>query len=567
MTFLRNDQESEDAPSQEWYVGEYVRLSKEDGDKPESDSIQNQKKIIDNHLDYLRKQGERIASIMVYADDGYAGGNFNRPDFQRMIADVEAGKINCIVFKDNSRLGRNYPELGKLMEDYFPQKGIRIISVLNNLDSLRNPESYCSAIVSFSNIVNDDYIRQLSIKIKSTLNMKRRNGEFIGNYAPYGYKKSAEDRHKLEIDNEAAKVVRTIFNWYADGLSASGIVKRLNALHIPTPSAYKTINGCKGFQSHSSGGLKTGAWAIASVNTMLQDEVYIGNLVQGKFKSVSYRSKKMAPNEKSKWIVIEGTHDPIVSDEQFAIVHERFSKHLRVPPQKEEPHLFSGMVFCESCGRRLTRSISNGCARWRCPTRTYAPDKCQCPSIAESKLYTITLETIQREVAQLVNPQTAIEDAKKDLTSAAETNEYPIALNQANREKKRLENARFKLYDNLQSGIIDKEEYDQFRLYYQGKIAEQDAHIAKLQLGLAEQKAARKSDDAFMEFFSKYGNIKTLDRSVITRLLNRIVIQDTQHIEIHFKFTDVNEAMYDFSKTAENGAPGNESTRSYESIG
>ncbi len=162
-------------------MGEYNRLSKEDGDKPESDSIQNQHSINNQkHLEYLREQGEQIESVTVYSDDGYAGGNFKRPRYQALIRDIESGKINCIIFKDNSRLGRNYPELGRLMEDYFPQKGVRVISVLNNLDSVKDPRGYCSAIVSFSNIVNDDYIRQLSIKIKCTLTMKRERGEFIG---------------------------------------------------------------------------------------------------------------------------------------------------------------------------------------------------------------------------------------------------------------------------------------------------------------------------------------------------------------------------------------------------
>ena len=186
MTFVRNKREKSAVSTVQWHMAVYVRLSKEDGDKMESDSIQNQKGIIEQHIKYLREQGEAIASTAVYSDDGYPGGNFDRPEYKRMINDIEAGKINCVIFKDNSRLGRNYPELGRLMEDYFPQKGVRVISVLNHIDSQKDPQGYCSAIVSFSNIMNDDYIRQLSIKIKSTFAMKRERGEFLGNYAPYG---------------------------------------------------------------------------------------------------------------------------------------------------------------------------------------------------------------------------------------------------------------------------------------------------------------------------------------------------------------------------------------------
>lgn len=537
MTFLRNDQENGHLPPEEWHIGEYVRLSKEDGDKPESDSIQNQKRIIENHLDYLRHQGENIVSVEPYSDDGYAGGNFNRPDYRRMIADVELGKINCIIFKDNSRLGRNYPELGKLMEEYFPQMGIRIISVLNHLDSLRNPESYCSAIVSFSNIVNDDYIRQLSIKIKSTLNMKRRSGEFIGNYAPYGYLKNPENRHQLISDPEAAQVVRMIFDWYANGASASGIVKQLNAMHIPTPSDYKTRNGCRGFSKHSSGGKIAGTWSITSINAILQDEVYIGNLVQAKFKSASYRSKKMVPNEKSNWIVIERTHEPIISDEQFTIVHDRFSRHTRVPPQRQETHLLSGMVFCGFCGRRLTRCISNRHPRWRCPTRTYAPDQCQCPSFAEAKLCSILLVAIQAQIETLVTVEDALDNARKRKSENSSAAEYMLALNRAESEKRRLAEVKFRLYDNFQSGILDQEEYSQFRMLYQQKMAEQDEYIAKLQSSLEELGSTRKADDEFVGFFSRHGNIEKLDRSVITQLVDRVVVQDANHLDIYFKFS------------------------------
>lgn len=184
MTFVRNKKEKTSVSTVQWHMAVYVRLSKEDGDKMESDSIQNQKRIIEQHIQYLQDQGEQIASVEVYSDDGYPGGNFDRPEYKRMMRDAEAGNINCVIFKDNSRLGRNYPGLGRLMEEYFPQKGIRVISVLNHIDSLKDPHGYCSAIVSFSNIMNDDCIRQPSIKIKSTFAMKQARGEFLGNYAP-----------------------------------------------------------------------------------------------------------------------------------------------------------------------------------------------------------------------------------------------------------------------------------------------------------------------------------------------------------------------------------------------
>lgn len=550
MTFLQNGRTNKkNRQSNVWHVGQYVRLSKEDGDKPESDSIQNQQRIISKHIEYMEQQGEQIASVKVYSDDGYAGGSLNRPAFQQMMRAVEAGEINCVIFKDLSRLGRNYPELGKLMEDYFPQKGVRVISVLNNLDSLKSPETYCSAIVSFSNIVNDDYIRQLSIKIKSTLDMKRNSGEFIGNYAPYGYVKSPEDRHKLVIDPEAAEVVRMIFNWYADGASASGITKKLNALHIITPSAYKTQKGCKGFVSHSSGGKKVGTWSITTINSILRNEVYIGNLVQGKFKSISYRSKQMVPNEQTEWIVVEGTHEAIISDEQFTIVHDRLSRHTRVAPKNTETYLLSGMVFCGTCGRRLNRCTTNGYGSYRSPTRTYAADKCQCPYTSEKKLEKITLSAVQRQIGLLVDAKKAIEQARKQSVSSNMRDEYTSALHRAEKEKQRLSEARFKLYDNLQKGILDQEEYEHFRAQYKAEMLTQEAHIKQLQDSLAAIKDSRKADDEFISFFEKFGNIQTLDRAVITHLIDRIVVNDAKHIQVYFKFSNECNRILDLAES------------------
>ena len=551
MTFVRNKKEKNEVSIIEWYIAIYVRLSKEDGDKLESDSIQNQKGIIEQHIKYLQGQGEIIASVEIYSDDGYSGGNFERPNYKRMIADIEAGKINCVIFKDNSRLGRNYPELGRLMEEYFPQKGVRVISVLNHIDSLKDPQGYCSAIVSFSNIMNDDYIRQLSLKIKCTFAMKRERGEFLGNYAPYGYMKSPEDKHKLIIDPEAAEIVRMIFNWYVDGMSVSGIVKQLNALQIIPPSVYKTQNGCKGFVKHSSGGVKKNVWALTSVNSILKDEVYIGNLVQGKFKSASYRTKKMVPTDESEWTVIEGTHEPIISDEVFTIAHDRFARHTRVSPKRQTSYLLSGFVKCAHCGGRMNRVTSKGYPRFRCQTRTLAPGKCQCPSVKESLLEDVLLRAIREQIQELVDAKAVIDAARKEQPSGYSQNEYLLSLNRAEREKKRLTEAKFRLYDNFEKGIIDQEEYIQFKARYNAEIAEQEKQIAKLQNDLVEIKEARRQDDEFIAFFKEFGNISSIDRDVLNRLLDHIEVTDATQIDVYFKFSAERQKILDFAKNIE----------------
>ena len=549
MTFVQNKKKEKPTHlTTKWSVGEYNRLSKEDGDKPESDSIQNQHSINQKHLDYLREQGEQIESVTVYSDDGYAGGDFKRPRYQALIRDIESGKINCIIFKDNSRLGRNYPELGRLMEDYFPQKGVRVISVLNNLDSVKDPRGYCSAIVSFSNIVNDDYIRQLSIKIKCTLTMKRERGEFIGNYAPFGYQKDPADRHRLVVDEEQAEIVRKIFDWYEDGMSASSIAKRLNAMQIMTPGDFKIRDGCKSFITHDRNSSKLHAWTTTTIATILKNEVYIGNMVQGKHKSVSYRSKKMMLTDESEWTVVEGTHAPIISDEQFAIIHERFARRTRISPGKTHVYPLSGLVSCGACGHRMNRVVSQGYARYRCMTRTYAPDKCQCPSIKEEFLEELILQTLQSLIARLVDVKAVIDAARKSKTTNSAKNEYMLALNKAMREQERLQDAQFHLYDDLQSGLIPKAQYLQFQKRYETEIAAQEAKIEQLNQCLIHLKEARQQDDEFIAFFQKYGNIQKLDWDTVNQLIQKVVFHDKQHVDIYFRFADEYERLCEFAK-------------------
>ena len=549
MTFVQNKKKEKPTHlTTKWSVGEYNRLSKEDGDKPESDSIQNQHSINQKHLEYLQEQGEQIESVTVYSDDGYAGGNFKRPRYQALIRDIESGKINCIIFKDNSRLGRNYPELGRLMEDYFPQKGVRVISVLNNLDSVKDPRGYCSAIVSFSNIVNDDYIRQLSIKIKCTLTMKRERGEFIGNYAPFGYQKAPADRHRLVVDEEQAEIVRKIFDWYEDGMSASSIAKRLNAMQIMTPGDFKIRDGCKSFITHDRNSSKLHAWTTTTIATILKNEVYIGNMVQGKHKSVSYRSKKMMLTDESEWTVVEGTHVPIISDEQFAIIHECFARRTRISPGKTHVYPLSGLVSCGACGHRMNRVVSQGYARYRCMTRTYAPDKCQCPSIKEEYLEDLILQTLQSLIARLVDVKAVIDAARKSKTTNSAKNEYMLALNKAKREQERLQDAQFHLYDDLQSGLIPKTQYLQFQKRYETEIAAQEAKIEHLNQGLLQLKEARQQDDEFVAFFQKYGNIQKLDWDTVNQLIQKVVFHDKQHVDIYFRFADEYEKLCEFAK-------------------
>jgi DNA invertase Pin-like site-specific DNA recombinase len=250
----------------------YFRLSREDGDRAESDSIKNQKIFV---RDYANKNNLPI--IEEYIDDGFTGTNFNRPSFTRLMDDIHQGKINCIIVKDLSRLGRNYIEMGRLISNILPSLGIRLIAINDNYDSIDEENTVSQIIVPFKNLINDAYCRDMSLKVRSQLDMKRRKGKFIGSFALYGYIKDPKDRNHLLIDETAAGVVELIFNLKMDGFSTGHIVSKLSEYEIPTPLEYKRICGMNynsGFRSGSKG-----KWSPSTVDRILRNEMYTGTMI------------------------------------------------------------------------------------------------------------------------------------------------------------------------------------------------------------------------------------------------------------------------------------------------
>ena len=261
-----------------WQAALYLRLSREDGDKEESDSVVNQKELLNQFISLEPD----IVVYDVYVDDGWSGTNFERPDFIRMMQDMKEGKVNCVIVKDLSRFGRNYIDVGQYIEKIFPLLDIRFISVTDNLDSVKNPQTMNTIMVPFKNLINDEYCRDISNKVRSSLDMKRKQGKHIGSFACYGYQKDPEDHNHLVIDEEAAEVVRDIFQWYISGMSILSISQKLNAMGVPNPSCYKKIHGLKYKNRYENIGM--GKWPDSSVRRILGNQMYIGNLVQGKLK-------------------------------------------------------------------------------------------------------------------------------------------------------------------------------------------------------------------------------------------------------------------------------------------
>lgn len=312
----------------------YLRLSREDGDvtdggKTISNSIANQNELV---VDFLKSHPE-IKVIDTYTDDGFSGVNFERPEFQRMLSDIREGKIDCVIVKDLSRFGRNYIESGRYIEKIFPMLGLRFIAITDVYDSIKE-DMGSDMIIPVKNLINDAYCRDISIKIRSHMDIKRRNGEYIGAFAAYGYLKDEENRNHLVIDDYAADVVRDIFSMKLCGMSQQAIADKLNADGILATLQYKKSVGV-GLNSSFAKSMKP-KWSYNAVTRILKNEVYTGTVVQGKCTTPNYKIKKRIHRDEADWIRVEDMHDAIIPKSEFDLVQEILIKDTRISPEQAE---------------------------------------------------------------------------------------------------------------------------------------------------------------------------------------------------------------------------------------
>ena len=318
-------------PKTEYMAALYLRLSKEDGDKEESDSIANQRAL---GMDFLNRHRE-IKLFKEFADDGYSGSSFNRPRFQKMIDCIMQRKVNCVIVKDLSRFAREYIDAGYYLEKLFPAMGVRFISINDNIDYKEDSSSNTKLIVAFKNILNDSYIRDTSVKIRSHLEVKRQNGEYIGAFVVMGYCKSPEDKHKLVVDQDAAPIIKQIFSLRYMGISAYAIAEKLNLLNVPSPAEYKKLSGSK-FKANTQR-RHTARWSAKAVIRILKNPIYAGTLIQGKHTTINYKVKKVIEKDRSEWAVKDNNHEAIIPPDFFERMQQLIRQDTRVSPGKEEP--------------------------------------------------------------------------------------------------------------------------------------------------------------------------------------------------------------------------------------
>ena len=339
-------------------TGLYLRLSKDDADvdgskKTESNSINSQRDILRAYV----QSHEDLRIYDIYIDDGYSGANFERPEFQRMMADVRAGKVNCVLVKDLSRFGRDYIEAGRFIQKTFPALNVRFIAVTDGFDSLYADKTDSSLILPIKNFVNDSYCRDISMKVKAQQKVKRMEGKCISAFTVYGYKKNPEDKNSLVVDEYAADIVRKIFAWKIAGMSLGAIAEKLNATGILSPMEYKKSLGMKYYTGFE--GSSTAKWAAASVKRILVNPVYIGTMVQGKQEKVNYKVKKRIDKPQEEWICVKNTHKAIISEVEFLTVQDLLKYDGRASSNTDTANLFSGVLICADCKAPMIKRVNS----------------------------------------------------------------------------------------------------------------------------------------------------------------------------------------------------------------
>ena len=522
----------------------YLRLSKEDGDvasgsKNESNSIANQKSLI---MDYLQSRPEfRVVSIR--EDDGFSGTDFNRPAFQAMMEDVKKGVINCIIVKDLSRFGRNYIEVGRYLEKLFPMLGIRFIAVNDNYDSLEADTAH-DIVVPFKNLINDSYCRDLSVKIRSHLAIKRKNGEFIGAFACYGYLKDENNRNQLVVDTYAGQVVKDIFRMKINGMSQYRIADALNEQGILSPMEYKKYLG-----SHFESSFKVNpkaVWTAKAVTRILTNEVYTGVLVQGKQTTPNHKVKVRQEVDETDWIRVENAHESLIDRVLFDIVQNLMGRDTRTSPNETQVFPLSGLVYCGDCGHPMVRKISRYTKKEKADTaQTYGyflcsekcgKGGCSWHRISENDLMGAVLGAVNLHIQKVLDVQEALKQIENAPSRQLMIQKYQERLSMKEEERKKAERLKIGIYEDLKDGLLDKDEYQKLKAEFDSRIAEADATVKELKRQITELEGSHSANAPWMNYFQQFGRLEQLTRWAAAIIINKILVYEDNRIKITFNF-------------------------------
>jgi len=517
-----------------WNATLYLRLSRDDGDKEESNSITGQRELL---RDYISQRPE-LREYAVRIDDGFSGSTFDRPSFQKMIEDIKAGRTDCIIVKDLSRFGRNYLDAGEYIEKIFPFLGVRFIAVNDNYDSLGDKKASDDLIIPFKNLINEAYCRDISVKIRSQLEIKRKNGQFLGSFAAFGYLKDEQDKNKLVVDQYAADIVRDIFKWKLEGVSPQDIADALNRLGVLSPMEYKRSLGMKFTTS-----FKTNAkavWSAGTVIRILKNPIYTGVLVQGKETTPSYKVHKRIIKDESEWTVIEDSHEAIISKIDFDSVQKVLKCDTRRSPGGKAVGLFSGMIFCGDCGASMVRkTVPAGEKKYvYYVCSAHKQDKsCSPHRMRDVALEEIVLDSVKQHIREVIDMSELLTITDTAPLRTAQAQKVQRQLDKKHEEYEKLQKLLMSLYENLTEGIIDREEYTRLKASFTARADEAEKQMDALRENLKEIQN-HGTENAWMNEFTKRQGLTALDRAVVVALIDKILIHSNDVVEIIYRWQD-----------------------------
>lgn len=520
-------------------VAAYLRLSRDDifeGVGAESNSIRSQRELIRS---FLIKQ-DNMAIYDYYVDDGWSGTDFNRPSFQRMMEDVENGRVNCVIVKDLSRLGRDYIEAGKLIQKTFPAFSVRFIALNDNFDSLTADFHATYFLIPLKNFINDAYCSDISKKVRSHQRIKWEKGEFIGAFAVYGYRKDPKNRNRLIVDAYAAAVVKKIFAWKIAGFTNLAIAEKLNGLGILSPMEYKRSQGenfFTGFATHVAA-----KWSAVAVKRILTNEMYLGTMVQGKRERVSYKVKRLSEKPEARWVRVADTHKAVVSAEDFELVQKLLKSDGRSSKGENSCHMFTGFLYCGDCGEPMIRRIS----RYKGTEKVYfiCASKnrgagCSRHSIPEEELKYVLLTGLRLQSFLFFDHENVRVRIDKMEVSDGEAAVFARELKRLYGERELYRSLGSGLCEDLKKGIITEEDFRDFHRIYEVRYHETEEAVRRQEEMVRKLFQARTQAEKKLEKMKTLPEITEIDRDVLTAFVDRIHVFEDKRVFVKLRFKDM----------------------------
>ena len=514
----------------DYNVGLYIRLSKEDENEGPSESINNQKSLLSQFA-----AEHRLSVYDTYIDDGWSGLSFDRPDFKRLISDIETKKVNMVITKDLSRLGRDYILTGHYMERYFPEKRVRYISLLDGIDT--GVDSTANDITPFRAIMNDMYAKDISKKIKSVKHDKQRKGLFIGGKAVYGYKMDPNEKNKIVIDEEVAPLVRRIFAMALDGMSCRKIAAQLNAEKIPTPATYAGLN-------QGRIGPYAGMWSSERISDMFQNQTYIGNMVQGKSIKINYKSQKSIKQARENWVIVEGTHEPLIDRDTFLkvqmLVNSR--KHTR---SRSYDFPLKGLIFCHECGYPMAvinRKNAKGedCLYFVCRTyqRFTKAGICSCHSIKEKTVTDVVLKKVREVCKDYLQVKELLPIAEEAVKKACESQCLEDEATELKLKIESLSSHLDKVYMDKLSGILDDKDFE--RIYH--RVKTERIALEQTLSGLEQPDFSPANQEEHAKALVQRFVESSFSRELLVSLVERVELTEDKQVIVRFRFRQLENA-------------------------